>query len=247
MVGVRNLEGFSALPANHPLAELDIGNPFKWATFYDDFLAYEIAQAAGNPYTFTQTNGTDTIVGPTGVLTLTLGGADNDLAQIQLTEAPFQTNSKRMFFQTRVKFTAASGGTFAGNEFYFGLASEQTGANFFAADGSSMTMDDAIGFYKLDAGTSLGTVMGENDSRSTDSGLGLAMTSGEWLTLSFVYDGTAATFYVSHNADGSQAIEYSTIAGNDATSVLTPTLYIKAGEAKANVLSCDYIYVAAER
>jgi hypothetical protein len=32
-----------------------------------------------------------------------------------------------------------------------------------------------------------------------------------------------------------------------ATSVMTPTLYLKAGEAQGNVLHCDYILVAAER
>ena len=245
----RDTDGFNSFRSDHPLANLDMTNPIKWATWMDDFLAYDIGQAAGNPYTFTATNCTDTIVGPTGVVTLTLGGADNDLGQLQLTEAPWQTNSNNLYFQARFKLDLAASGTVAANELFIGLASEQTGTAFFAADGLSLTMDDALGFYKLDAEASMSAVMREADSGSTDAGV-LTPTDGTWFTVAIRYDGTEAKFYSdggSGTADGADMDLVATITGNDVTSVLTPTLYIKAGEARANVLSCDYIFIAAER
>ena len=236
----RNTDGFSALPASDPLADLDFGDHRKWAVFKDDFLSYDITQAiGGHPYTFTQTNCVDTILGPTGVLTLTLGGADNDLGQIQLAESPFQTNGKRLYFEARVKLTLASGGTVAANEIAIGLASEQTGTNFYAADGLSMTADDFLGFRKVDAEAALDAVMREDDGESTDNAVWTPV-DGTFATLAIYYTGTEARFYVD------KALK-ATITGNDTTSVVTPTLYIKGGEAKANILSCDYIFVAAER
>lgn len=242
----RNEGGFNSFRADHPLARLDLINPFKWATWMEDFLAYDIGQLAGNPWTLTQTNGVDTIVGPTGVLTLTLGGADNDAAQMQLTETPWQTNSKQFYFQCRFKVTLASGGTIAANELFIGLASEQTTTNFFAADGLSLAMDDALGFYKLDAEAAMSAIMRENDSGSTDAAV-LTPTTATWFTVAAWYDGTEAKFYVGNAADGSDMELKATITGSDVTSVVTPTVYIKAGEAKANVLSVDYIFVASER
>jgi len=235
----RNSNGYSALPQSDPLADLDIGNPRKWAIFMEDFLAYEIAQAAGNPYTLTQTNCVDTIIGPTGVLSLTLGGADNDAGQLQLTETPFQTNSKRMFFEARWKLTLASGGTVAANEVFVGLASEQTTTNFMNAGGTAMTADDIMGFVSYDAAATLNSIQAENDVQSTDTGIH-TIVDDTWVTTSFYYDGTQTYYYVD------KALK-STLSGNEATSVVTPTLFIKGGEAKANVLNVDYVLVAAER
>ena len=239
MTITRNLDGFSELEASNPLGLLAMANLTKYAYFMDDFLAYEIAQAAGTPYTFTATNCVDTIVGPTGVLKLVLGGADNDLGQLQLTEAPWQTNSKRLWFEARVKLVLASGGTVAANEIGIGLFSEQTGTGFFAADGLSLTADDALGFVSFDATATANAVMRENDSQSTETGV-VSFVDGAWTTLSVYYDGGIATFY----QDGGQVAQLTSV---DTTSVVTPTLYIKGGEAKANELHCDYILVASER
>lgn len=243
----RNEDGFNSFRADHPLANLDFTNPLKWATWMEDFLAYDIGQAAGNPYTLTATNCVDTIAGPTGVLKLTLGGADNDVGQLQLTEAPWQTNSKQLYFQCRFKLELASGGTVAANELFVGLASEQTTTNFFAADGLSLTMDDALGFYKLDAEASMSAIMREADSGSTDAGV-ITPVDDTWIHCAIWYDGTEAKFYAGGTqADGSDMDLVATITGNDVTSVVTPTLYIKGGEAKANVLHCDYMFIAAQR
>ena len=206
----------------------------------EDLLGYDITQAiGGNPWTFTQTNCTDTIVGPTGVLSLTLGGANNDLGQMQLAESPFQTNGRKLFFECRFKLTLAASGTIAANELAIGLFSEQTGTNFMAADGLSLAADDALGLVKFDAQASCDCVMRENDVQSVSSAV-LTLTDDTWVTFSIYYDGTQAKFY----KDGGEIATLTTV---DATSVLNPTVYIKAGEAIANVLNVDYILVAAER
>ncbi len=242
----RNVGGFSALPASHPLANLDIGNPFKWSKFEEDFTAYDITQLiGGNPWTLTATNCVDTILGPTGVLTLTLGGADNDVGQLQLAESPFQASStKRLFFQARFKFALATG-TIAANELFIGLATEQTTTNFIAADGLSLAVDNCIGFVKFDAGASMSAVVRVSDAQDLATGA-LTPTDGTWFTVSFYYDGANTYFYRSSNADGSDAVLVATLTG-DTTAVLNPTIYVKAGEAKANVLSVDYVNVYVER
>ena len=235
----RNLDGFSAVSVGDPLADLDMGNPRKWSVFMEDYLAYDIAQTAGNPWTLTQTNCVDTIIGPTGVLVLTLGGADNDVGQMQLTEVPFATNSKRMYFEAKVKLALAASGTIAANEMFVGLASEQTTTSFIGSTGLALTVDDCIGYIKYDADTSLGSVCRKTDVESTDGSLKVPV-DGIWITLAFYYTGSKVVFYV----DG---VKVSELDSNIPTANMTPTLYVKAGEAKANVLSCDYILVAAER
>jgi len=235
----RNEDGFSEQSASNPLGLLPLANTTKYAVFVDDFLAYDTGQAAGNPYTFTQTNATDAIAGPTGVVTLTLAGAANDLAQLQLTTTPWQTNSKRMWFEAKVKLVLDTDGTVAANELAVGLFSAQTGSNFFASDGLSLTADDALGFVSFDATATGNAVMRENDVQSTDLAV-VSFVDDTWTTLSIYYDGGKATFY----QDGGQVAQLTSV---DVTSVLTPTIYIKAGEAKGNALHCDYILVASER
>lgn len=246
----RNTSGFSGLSVGHPLADLDIGNRFKWSEYFQDFTGYGLAQTTGDDHLLTQTNCTETIVGNTGDYTMTLGGADNDLGQWKGTSTPFQmTSTKRLFFQARFKLTLDSGGTVAANELFVGLASADTGTSFFAADGLSLTMDDALGFYKLDAVADMAVTMRENDSGSVVESA-LTPTDGGSFTVAIFWDGAKATFYASPaggNANGDDMTEVASLTSVDVTSVVKPQLYIKAGEAKANVLSCDYIGVWLER
>ena len=71
------------------------------------------------------------------------------------------SSSKRTFFQARIKVTSAAG-TIAQTELFIGLASDQTGTSFFAADGASLTMDDALGFYQLDGDSVLSVTITVN-------------------------------------------------------------------------------------
>lgn len=235
----RNMDGYSALAASDPLGNLDLGNPRKWAMLMDDFMAYDITQlVGGNPYTFTATNCVDTIVGPTGVLALTLGGADNDVGHLQITGTPIQLNSKRMFFECRFRVTLA-GGAISANELAIGLFSQQTTTNFMAADGLSLTADRALGLVKYDAQASCDLIMRDSDVMSVISA-GLTVVASEWVTFSIYYDGSKAIFY-------KDLAEIGRLETVDPVNALTPTMYIKAGGAQANVLNVDYFLVACER
>lgn len=248
MAITRNLDGFSSFAANHPLADLDLGNQLKWATWMEDFLAYDITQLiGGNPWTLTATNCVDTIVGPTGVLALTLGGADNDVGETQLAESPWAlTSGKRLYFQARFNLTLASGGTVAANEMFIGLGTEATTTNFMNAGGTALTVDNCIGFVKYDAGAAMASVARASDVESTDASV-LTPTDGTWFTVAMYYNGTDVKFYTGSLADGSDMALQSTLTGNIPTGVINPKLLIKGGEAKANVLNVDYILVSRER
>jgi hypothetical protein len=244
---IRNTDGFSALASSHPLANLDFTNPLKWSMWMEDFHAYDIAQTAGNPYTLTQTNCVDTITGPNGILVLTLGGADNDVGQLQLTENPWKiTSGKQLYMQARLKLTLASGGTVAANEMFIGLASEQTTTNFMNAGGTALAVDDCLGFVKYDATGTMAAVSRATDVESTDAGI-ITPVDATFFTVAVYYDGTKSKFYAGSAADGSDMVLKSTLTGSDPSGVMTPTFYIKGGEAKANVLSVDYLMIASER
>ncbi|MDA0707477.1 MAG: hypothetical protein O2963_00150 [Proteobacteria bacterium] len=235
----RNLDGFSTREASDPLGLLPFPDPTKVVSFFDDFIAYDDTQATGDPWTFTQTNGTDAVAGPNGTVTLTLGGADNDLVQLQLKNAAFQTNGKRLWFKTRVKIVLALPGNMDNYEMLFGLTSDQQGAGFIDAGGTAFAYDDGIAFRSIDGTSELTCAMGENDIESTEANV-FDVLDDTWMELAIFYNGSQAKFY-------KDDVLVSTISSSDATSILTPTLYLKAGEAKATVLHCDYVFVAQER
>lgn len=249
MAILRNEDGFSPLAASHPLADLDMSNILKWSRRMEDFLDYDITQLiGGNPYTLTATNCVDTISGANGVLLLTLGGADNDGGELQGIEAPWQlVAGKRLYMQARFKIALAGGGTIAANEFFMGLAKIQTTTSFMNAGGTALAVDNALGFVKYDASGTIGSVMRTVDVESTDGGL-ITPTDGGWITAAIYYTGAQAKFYAGSAADGSDMKLVSTLTGNDPLSLaLTPTIWFKGGEAKANVLHTDYILISSER
>ncbi len=244
----RNADGFTSFPKGHPLENFNFGNPITHPYFMEDFLTWDIGQAAGHSWTHTSTGSTDTVVGPTGVGRFTLT-TDNDIMQCQLTEAPWQTNSKRLYFMSRFSLNIA-GGTIAQNELFVGMSSEETGTNFFNNGGTALAMQDAIGFYQFDGGTgSMGVAMREATVGSTEESV-LTLTDDTFVTVAFVFDGTQTDFYTSTDASGLDMRTdnpAATLTSTIATSILTPTIYLKCGESQANIFNCDYIFVGSER
>lgn len=243
--------GFSALSASHPFASLDLTNPWKWSNLKDDFNAYDITQLVSGavPYTFTQTNCVDTITSPTGILNLTLGGADNDVGQLQVTGSPFAPSAtKRTFFMARFALSLAASGTIAANELFIGLAKEQTTTSFMGSTGLALTVDNCIGFVKYDAQATMATVARVSDVESTDAGL-ITLTDGVFVNVAFYYDGKTIRFWQGTAVDGSDMSFASPISSlqADVVGAITTCLYIKAGEAKANALKVDFYDVYQER
>lgn len=244
-------DGFSSLSAAHPFATLDIGNPFKWSRLNDDFNAYDITQLVSGsiPYTFTATNCVDTITSPTGILNLTLGGADNDVGQLQVTGSPFAPSStKRTFFMARFALSLAASGTIAANEIFIGLAKEQTTTSFMASGGTALAVDNCIGFVKYDGTATMASVARVSDVESSDAAL-FTPADGVFINVAFYYDGKTIRFWQGAAVDGSDMSFASPISSlqADVVGAITPCLYIKAGEAKANVLKVDFYDVYQER
>ncbi len=242
--------GFSSLAASHPFATLDIGNPFKWATSMEDFLNFDTTLlVGGNPYTHTNTNGTLTVTTPTGVLVQTLGGADNDASELQGTPVVWATSAgKRTFFMARFNLTLAASGTISANELFIGLAKVQTSTSFMNAGGTALTVDNCIGFVKYDATATMASVVRVSDVESSDAGL-ITLTSATFVNVAWYYDGHQTKFWQGTAVDGSDmsfASPLSTLQA-DVTGAMVPTLYVKAGEARANVLNTDFYFVAQER
>jgi hypothetical protein len=230
--------GLSTVAQSDPLGGLTIPDTTKWSVWLEDFNMYDVAQGAAY-WTLTATNGVDTITGPNGVLVLTLGGADNDLAQLQLVEAPHAfVAGKKMIVETRLKVTKA-GGTIGQDELYIGLATIATGTNFVAADGLSLAANDGVLFAAYDGSATIQGVSRVSDVESNDSNVG-TLVSAVWTTLTIYYDGTAIYFY----QDG---VQTGSVTSVPPTAILSPTIYFKAGEAQADVLSVDYLGVWSER
>lgn len=61
-----------------------------------------------------------------------------------------------------------------------------------------------------------------------------------WTVYSIYFDGTDSYFYEND-------VQIASLSTNPPTSVLTPMLFIKEGEAQTRVLSVDYVLVAIER
>lgn len=236
---MRNLDGFSTVDAAHPLRAIPFLDPTRWAVWFDDYLAYDKTQ--GNAaYTLTNTNGVDTILGPTGILTITLGGADNDLAQVYLTDGAFATVAgKKLVWEARVKVNKGAGGTIGQEEVFVGLSSVQTGTNFMDAGGLIRTMNESMGFLSFDATANVNCIQGQADSVSTEAAA-FAYADDTWMVLGCYYDGVQTYFY-------KDDVLEATLTDNEPTSVVTPMLYIKAGAGHAKILSADYFLVATER
>lgn len=228
-------EGFSRIAPGELFSWVGHGNPLAYYEVFEDF---NVAAPATQGWTLTQTNGTfATAAGSIGALTL--GGADNDLAQLYGTIATLAlVAGKRATFAARVKVDKATG-TIGEEELFFGLTGVQTGTNFFAADGLSRTFDDGVGFASYDGSANIDCIAVKDDVVSTEAA---AATYADvtFMVLAFHYDGSVVKFY----KDGNLIAEMST---NIPTDALTPMLYIKAGEAKAKVLSIDYVRCVIER
>jgi hypothetical protein len=221
--------------AKSPVASARI---VPYITLFEDFIAATSSTPPG--WTHTNTNGTLALASGS-LLTQTLGGADNDLSQLQMTTATLAIASGKKFtLEWKGKVDKGSTGTIGEQEIYIGLGTVQTGTNFVAADGLSLAVDNFIGFASFDGSTAINAVARTSDVEV----LGSAATSYADVTvmvLSLQSDGTTVTF----RKDG--AIVGTLAASAVPTAALAAVLYVKGGEAKAAVLTTDYVYVSIER
>lgn len=236
----RFTKGISTVASTDPLAQLPFIDPTTYRIWYEDWTVYDEAQTDTPEWTLTQTTTADAIVTP-GKLTLTLTAATNSQGQLQLDHGKFFPciSDKKSFFETKIKIVKASGGTIGQEGFVVGLTSIQTTTNFMdAPPPTTRAFDDGWGFLSYDATTNMVCFQGEADTFSTET-VG-TYVDDTYMVLSIYWDGSSSTFY----KDGTALAE---ITSNPPTSVVTPVIYFAAGEAKADVLHCDYVFVATER
>jgi len=104
---------------------------------------------------------------------------------------------------------------------------------------TARAFDDGWCFVSYDGTTNVIAMQGENDVYSTEVGA-TTYADDTWMLLDIYWDGTTSTFY----KDNSALVEITT---NPPTSVISPVVFISAGEAQTDALHCDYLYVAIER
>lgn len=234
----RFLNGVASVASDNPLGVLPYLDPTTWAIWFEDFITIP---DAGEDWTHTNTNGTLSVNSTNGCgsAVLTMGGADNDLSQLYPATATFTlVSGKKALFETKLRISKG-GGTIGEEEVFAGLSSVQTGANFTAADGSAMTADDVVGFWSADGSATLSAIVRDGDVESITAAHTIVDVTD--VVLSWYYDGgTKIKFYIN---DGLAA----TLNDVPLDTALTPMLYIKAGEAQAKVLTCDYVGFFRER
>jgi hypothetical protein len=234
----RFYDGISTVYSDNPLGNLPYPDPTKYAIWMEDFI---LIPEVTTYWTNTNTNGTLAVAetGGTGVATLTMGGADNDLAQLYHKTATFAlTSGKKAFFEAKIKVDKGAAGTIGQQELFVGLAAVETGVNFTAADGLTMTSTNCVGFWSMDGSTNLAAISRVADVESIEAAASTYADATSYV-LSWYFDGTTIKFY----KDDTQIASLTAFP----TAAVTPTLYIKAGEAAPAVLTTDYVLVAVER
>lgn len=241
---MRNYNGFSTVPSDDPLGALTIPDPTKWALYMDDFLVYDLAQGTTH-YTFTSTTGTvDTNVGPSGypgTLVLTFDAGDNDVGQLQVTSGNIIIPAtKKALYEIKLMIDAGAGGTIGQQELFVGLSTVQVSTDLTAADGLTMAVDNCIGFWSVDGSANIASIIRVADVESLDSAVA-TYADDTWLTLSWYYDGAGTTKFYKDD------VFVSSSTSAIPTLVMSPNIFVKAGEAVATIAYVDYWLVAVER
>lgn len=219
-------------------ADLRTGVPFMdpadWKVWYEPMV--QIPEVT-TYWTHTQTNGTLAVT--SSGITQTLAGGDNDLSQLYLKTATFAlVSGKRALFEAKVKVDKGAAGTIGQQEVFVGLAAVATGNNFTAADGLTMAVDDCVGFWSPDGSTNLAAIARATDVESIEAAASTYADATTY-TLQWLFDGTTVTFY-------KNGTHIASLTGFP-TAAIAPMLFVKAGEAKAAVLTTSYVLVATER
>lgn len=236
----RFYNGVASVTSDNPLGALPYLDPTTWAIWMEEFI---LIPDAGEDWTHTQTNGTLAVAstGGCGISTQTLAGADNDLSQLYPATATITlTSGKKTMFEAKVKVDKGAGGTIGEQEIFVGLSAVLTGTNFTAADGLTMATDDCIGFWSPDGTAGLSAISRDTDVESIATAA-TTYVDATWCVLSWHYDGISTVKFYSND------LLIASLSDIPEDTALAPMLYIKAGEAKAAVLSCDYIMVCRER
>ena len=253
MSAKRFLNGITDVSSADPLGVLPRLDPTKYVMYYEDFVGPLFNSASFNTTTATENglrvtasaNGTVNIVtdatdAPLGALKIVTTAADNESGLIQTMSPGWAMKSgKKFWMESRFEITHTAG-NIQQNELFIGLATSQTGADFFEADGTARTFDDGIGWYSPDADTDIDLIVGENDTFDNVT-VKATYATATWYVMSVYFDGTDLYCYRDNSLVATLTPSVIPV------SVVGPTFYFKSGEAKVHQLLVDYFLVAAER
>lgn len=236
----RYLEGVGSVSAANPIGMLPYLDPTTWCVWMEDFV---VIPELTSQWVHTVSAGSTLAAASTGgcgiVLQTNAGSGDNELCQLTLKNINFTlASAKKLIFEAKVYIDKGAAGTLGQSEIFVGLAALETAGNFTHADGLVMTSTNTVGFWSADAATTFDCLVRVADVESIQAAP-MSYTDVTWMTLSFYFDGTSVTFYKND-------AQIATISAFP-TAGLTPTLYIKNGEAKPSALWTDYVLVARER
>lgn len=234
----RFLEGVGSVDTGNPIGALPYLDPTTWNVWMEDFI---LIPELTSQWTHNNTNGTlaCTSTGGCGSYVQTLAGGDNDYSQVypKVTVGNFtMASGKKMIFEAKVMVTAA--GTIGLQELFVGLGTVQATDNFIAANGLTLAVDNAVGFWSGPTTANISCVSRVADAESIQAAATTYATATQ-MVLSFYFDGTTIKFY-KNDTQIAQLYTYPVLG-------MVPTLWIKCGEAQIVSLTTDYILVARER
>lgn len=214
-------------------------DPTKYHIFFDDFDVRTLTDGTIAQWTDTLNSGTVAVAAANnGTIVLTAANTDEALTQTQATTASWLPSvSKKFWMKSRFKVSSASLA-----DVFVGLAVIDT--TLIAT--SALGMTDAIGFFKAATDSTWTAAVRKDASTGATSLTSLgAVTDDTFLTVGMYYDG-AGTMYtmVDNVVNGSFAV--SSTYWPDAQ--MSPSLAIaQEGTGGANLLTVDYLFIAAER
>jgi len=238
-------------------------NPGYGYCWFDDFLDWEpettTAERHGSYLVTKDASSTLTAAATVGGVVQLFTTADNEEAGMQLgSGAPFvipaaSTTGKKLWFEARIKksvITASKGG------FFVGLASEGACAADFIADGGADFADvDLLGFWNLEAETTMDIITQKTSAAFDTIGdaTGGTLVADTWIKVGFKYDpegpaGRKIVFYYDGVASASTVGEASgdaTVYIQDTTNFpggeeMSPIAHVKAGHADDLTISMDW-------
>jgi hypothetical protein len=235
----RNSDGFATTTEGERHAGFSRPLKFTYHEFFEDF----IAAASGTPAGFTHsTVGTTptAAIGANSTLVQTLPTEDNATSALYATTASMTIAAgKKAYFRARLKIDKSASGTIGEQEFFVGLSTAAVTTDFMAAAGTSLAVNDCLGFVSYDGTANICCVSRVTDVESVEANA-TTYAQATYMELAWDWDGETIKFYKDSNL-------VSTITATPSTTAMVPMLYFKAGEAQPAVMTTDYIWCAIER
>lgn len=225
--------GGSDQEARRWYSKMPIGQDPAYVVYFNDFLVEQDYAAADWVITTTEAgagNASEALAGDElcGALLITNDDADNDLDSLQHTQEVWKLASgKRLWFKTKVKINDVDQ-----VDNFIGLC---------ITDTTPLDTSDRVGFQWTDADASI-DVLTEKNSTETLTDSGVDAVDATYVELGLYWDGVSSVYFF---IDGKHVATHTSNVPDDEN--LCVTIHHQNGEAAAQTIHVDYIYVCMER